>query len=195
MWHKTVSLPQMNGSIVFARWRQCALRWGHIGATWRIRLNLCFFRPTRVHNSNGKSISSAIFAQLTAQCRRVYWHLPANTIEIVHNGAILWIELNLCFFRTTRVHKPKWQIDRFSRLCTTHDRKSLYFTMGNLFPKIAPSRGGSGPPPNSWFLEPVWAHNPNSISIGSAVLAQVTAECPYALQWDALIPPQNCPFP
>ena len=26
-------------SIVFARWRQCALMGGHIAATWRIRLN------------------------------------------------------------------------------------------------------------------------------------------------------------
>jgi len=26
-------------SIVFARWRQCAYMGGHIGATWRIRLN------------------------------------------------------------------------------------------------------------------------------------------------------------
>jgi len=26
-------------SIIFARWRQCAHMEGHIGATWRIRLN------------------------------------------------------------------------------------------------------------------------------------------------------------
>ena len=26
-------------SIVFSRWHQCALPWGHIGATWRIWLN------------------------------------------------------------------------------------------------------------------------------------------------------------
>jgi len=26
-------------SIVFARWHQCSHMWGHIGATWRIRLN------------------------------------------------------------------------------------------------------------------------------------------------------------
>jgi len=38
----------------------------HIDATWRIRLNLCFLRRTQVHNPNGKSIGSAIFAQLTA---------------------------------------------------------------------------------------------------------------------------------
>jgi len=67
----------MDGLIVFARWRQCAFPRAHIGvnvpshvhigATWRIRLNLCFLRPTRVHNPNDKSISSAISAQLMAE--------------------------------------------------------------------------------------------------------------------------------
>ena len=66
IWHKTASPPQMDGSIVFARWRQCAQMGGYIGATWRIRLNLCFLQPTRVHNPNGISIGSAVFAQLTA---------------------------------------------------------------------------------------------------------------------------------
>jgi len=31
-------------------------------------------------------------------------------------------------------------------------------------------------------------HNPNGISIGSAVFAQMTAVCPYTLQWDAPFP-------
>jgi len=30
---------------------------------------------------------------------------------------------------------------------------------------------------------PVQAHGPNGITIGSAVFAQMTAECPYTLQW------------
>ena len=34
--------------------------------------NTCFLGPTRVHNPNGISISSAIFAQLTAECRRTF---------------------------------------------------------------------------------------------------------------------------
>ena len=51
IWHKTAMPPQTDGSIVFARWRQCAFPCGHIGATWRIRLNLCFLRSNRVHNS------------------------------------------------------------------------------------------------------------------------------------------------
>jgi len=46
-------------------------------------LNLCVLRPTRVHNPNGKSIGSAVFAQLTAESRRVHWRSLANTIELL----------------------------------------------------------------------------------------------------------------
>jgi len=35
--------------------------------------------------------------------------------------------------------------------------------------------------------------NPNGIAIGSAVFAQMTAECPYTLQWDALCPLKIAP--
>ena len=36
---------------------------------------------------------------------------------------------------------------------------------------------------------------PNGISIGLAVFAQVTAECPYTLQWGTRFLRQNCPLP
>jgi len=65
--------------------------------------------------------------------------------------------------------------------------------MGDPFPKIAPSHGGSGRHLTR-FLEPIRAHNPNGISIDSAVFAQMTAECPYSLQWDPLTP-HNYLFP
>ena len=45
--------------------------------------NLCFLGPTRVHNPNDKSIGSAVFAQLTAECLRAHWRNLANTIEFV----------------------------------------------------------------------------------------------------------------
>ena len=53
---------------------------------------------------------------------------------------------------------------------------------------MATSLSVSGPPSNTCFLGPIRAHNPNGISIGSAVFAQMTAECPYTLQWDAPSP-------
>jgi len=37
-------------------------------------------------------------------------------------------------------------------------------------------------------LDPPESYNPNNISIGSAVFAQLTAECPYTLQWAAPFP-------
>jgi len=49
--------------------------------------------------------------------------------------------------------------------------------------------GRSGPPSNTWFLKPSWILNPNSISIGLAIV-----ERPYTLQWPPFLP-QNCPFP
>ena len=56
---------------------------------------------------------------------------------------------------------------------------SLHFTMGStpLPLKIAPSYGRSGPPSNrpTWFLGPTRALNPNGISIGEAVFAELTS--------------------
>jgi len=52
-------------------------------------------------------------------------------------------------------------------------------------------------PSNTWLLRSTRLgipNVPNSISIGSAVFAQLTAERPYTLQW-AAPSPQNCPFP
>jgi len=63
-----------------------------------------------------------------------------------------------------------------------------------LFSKIAPSHGGSGPPSNTWFPEPIRAHKTSGISISSAVFAQMTTECPYTLR-HAPFSPQNCRFP
>jgi len=70
--HKTASPPQTDGSTVFTRWRQCAFPCGHNGATWWIRLNLCFLRLTQIHNPNSKSIGSAVLAQLTAESPYTY---------------------------------------------------------------------------------------------------------------------------
>jgi len=38
----------------------------------------------------------------------------------------------------------------------------------------------SGPSYETWFLLPTHVHNPNGISIGSAVFAQLTADCHWA---------------
>jgi len=46
--------------------------------------------------------------------------------------------------------------------------------MGARFPQIAPTHGGSGPHLTR-FLGPILDHNPNGISIGSAVFAELTS--------------------
>ena len=45
IWQKTASRPGTDSSVVFARWRQCAVPCRHIGATWRIQLNFASFGP------------------------------------------------------------------------------------------------------------------------------------------------------
>jgi len=54
--------------------------------------------------------------------------------------------------------------------------------------------GSSGSPSNSYFLGRRWAHNPNGITISSAVFAQATTECPCAVQWTAPSP-SKLPLP
>jgi len=45
-----------------------------------------------------------------------------------------------------------------------------------------------------YFLGPTWVQIPNGISIGSAIFAQLTAECPYTLQQAAPYP-SKLPLP
>jgi len=91
---------------------------------------------------------------------------------------------------------PKRHVDRFSRFCTVHRRVSHYITMGRyVFPKLPLFLGGSGPPPNTWYLGPARVIKPNGISIGSAVF-RMGPKC-YAVQCIVTGEenPQNCPFP
>ena len=101
---KAALLQQTDGSIVFARWRQC----------------------------------------------------PSHEGTLPPPGEHDWT----CASFGHQSPQPKRQIDRFSRFCTAHGRKSLYFTMGAPFPKIS---CWISTPSNLWFLGPVRAHNPNHV--------------------------------
>jgi len=76
-----------------------------------------------------------------------------------------------------RSPQPKRQIDRFGRFCTAHSRKSLYFTMGRLFPRKLPLPMGDLDPHliHGSLDPPESVLNPNGISIGSAVIAGLTS--------------------
>ena len=117
----------------------------------------------------------------TIEHGRAHWRHLANTIELVHPSANL-------------SPKPKRQIDRFSRFCTHHGRKSLYFTMG------APIIHQNCPFP--WEdLDPHLTHDSfgpcepktQTTSISSAVYAHMTAECLYTLQCFARFPLKIAP--
>jgi len=73
-----------------------------------------------------------------------------------------------CFLWPIRVHNPR-RLDRFSIFCTAHSRISSGMPGHVLSLKIAPSHSGIWTPRNILFLYLTRAHNPNGISIGSAV--------------------------
>jgi len=108
--------------------------WRHLANTIELVL-----RPTRVHNPNGKSIGSAVSAQLKA--------------DILYNG---------------RPFSPK-----------------LPLLVGDLDPHLIHNSLSE--------TEPTVQTASRSILIDSAVFAQVTAECPYTLQWDTLSPLKIAP--
>jgi len=57
------------------------------------------------------------------------------------------------------------------------------------------SPGGANVPPcYTCFLRLIRVHNPNGISIGSVIFAQLTADSPYTLQ-RAPLSIKDCPFP
>jgi len=109
-----------------------------------------------------------------------HWRHLANTIELVFPSA-------------HPSPQPKQQIERFSRLCTAYCRKSLLYNGRPCPPKIAHSHGGFEPPSSRWFPGASRILNPNGISIGLAVFALMTAECPYKLTLEPPLSPRIAP--
>jgi len=134
-------------------------------------------RRTRNHGC------SNVMRQVTATCAstRAHWCHLANTIELVHPSA-------------HSSPQSKRQMDRFSRFCTAYGRRCLYLTMGTPIYQNCPFPWGI------WTshvtrdeFRPMRSHNSNGTSIGSAVFAQMTAECFYCLQWFACFPLKIAP--
>jgi len=90
--------------------------------------------------------------------------------------------------------QPKRHLDQFSYFCTAHGRMSPSMPEHVLSPKNCPFVWGDLDPHLIYgSYRPTRVKIPNDISIGSAVFAEFTAECPYTLQW-AAAPHKNCPF-
>jgi len=107
--------------------------------------------PTRVHNPNGISIVSAIFAQLTEECRRACPTSPGMSCPFPKNCAFAWGYLDPHLIRDS-LDPPESSTQTASRLvqpfCTADRKMSLYFTVGwaALFPSKLPLPvGGPGP--------------------------------------------------
>jgi len=65
--------------------------------------------------------------------------------------------------------------DHFTRFCTAHGSVLIFYNELPFLPQNCPFPWEHGPSSNTWFLGTIWAHNPNGISIGSAVFAGLTS--------------------
>jgi len=179
IWHKAASAPQTDNSVVFAGCRQCVLPWGHTGATWWIWLNLCSLQPTRVHNPNSKSMKFSHFC--TAKC---HWACPGMSCLLIiapsHEGCgphLIHATLG-----------PSQSITQTASRSVQPFLHSSWHSLAILYngppflPYNYPFPWGIWTPSNTLLLGSILGHNPNGISIGSVIFAQMTPECPYTLQ-------------
>jgi len=119
----------MDGSTVFARWRQCAPP-----------SNTCFHGPTPFHIPNNFSIGSAVFAQFKADSPyTLQWAAPSPLKFPLHMGCGIWPPSNTWFLgppgSRTQIssgsHQPflqgsrSWQTDR------PHSTRSV--TVGHIY--------------------------------------------------------------
>jgi len=135
-----------------------------------------FLVSTRVHISNGISISSAVFPHLsTTECPyTLHWAAPSPSnlpIPMSWSGppSTTW------FSGTIRALNPtaSWLVQTF-----LHSSPQIVPILYNEQP-LSPSSKLPLPrriwsPSNAWFLGPTRPHNSNGISIGSAVFAGFT---------------------
>jgi len=94
-------------------------------------------------------------------------------------------------FAPPPANQIKWHLDLFSHFCTAHGRVSSGMHGRVLSAKTCSLVWGSGLPSNTCFLGSIRVHNPNGISIGSAVFAQLMAQS--CRRCHVCPSPQNCP--
>jgi len=158
--------------MLFDRWRQRVLPQGYIGATWRIRLNVCILRPTRVHNQNGKWIGLAVFAQLTAESAYTLQWAPLST-RIAPSHGDLDLPCNTWCFRPMRAHNPNGT-SIGPAVFAQMTAECLYCLQWFACPplKIAPSHVGIWTSCNIWFIGLTRVQNANGNLIVSAVFCR-----------------------
>ena len=135
-------------------------------------LNTCFVGPTRVHTPKGISISSVVFAQLTAYFTMGHPFSPQNCH---HGWDISTPPSNTWFLGPTRLRIPNSisiVIAIFAQLMAECPYSLQWVATFPL--KIAPSHGKIWTPLQYVFPSATGIHNPDGISIDSAVFAGLT---------------------
>jgi len=106
---------------------------------------------------------------------------PGEYTEVVHSSS-------------HSISQPKRQIDRFSRSCTAHGRRCLYFTVGAPIHQNCPiSRGDLDSDVTHDALGPLSPQTKRHLD-RFCLFAQVIAGCPYILQWFTRFPLKIAPF-
>jgi len=106
----TCHLPHMDGSVVFARSRQCAPP-----------SNICFLEDTPLSSPNGISIGSAAFC--TAHGTESILFTKGRPF-LPQNCPFAWVNLHPIYYMVPWAHmspQPKWYLDWFSRFCRAYD--------------------------------------------------------------------------
>jgi len=142
MWHQATSLPQMDEWILLVVW-----------------LNLCFLRPTWVHNSNSKSIGSAVFAQLMAESPyTLQWApLPAKLLipmgvsgpHLIHDYLVPLKPTTRTAFQSTQPLLHRWL--QSAALFSCHNCPFPYKDVDPI--KLICFLGPTEPQPKSWHLD------------------------------------------
>jgi len=163
--------PNMDGSVVFPRLCYCAPA-----------CNTCFLGPSWVHIPSSISISSVIFAQLMAECRRACSGV-SFPIKIAPSHAAIWTHLlhaSLGSPESTSQTAPQ-SVQPF--LHSSRQSVPIVYNGPLLSCSTLPLTMGSAPTSNTCFLESTRVHNPNGISVGSAVFAGLTSVTDRQTDW------------
>jgi len=78
-----------------------------------------FIGPVRAHNQNGITFSSAVFAQVTAECPVFYNGTPLPCQNYPFPWWI-WAPNLITDSLDPAKSSPKWHLDRFSPFCRAH---------------------------------------------------------------------------
>jgi len=118
------------------------------------------------------------------KCPDYYLRLPGVLNDHVYCMICYWRLHDRSLLQWTR----QWQRPLQRRL-------PMFLNCRTTHKKFPLPLAGSAPPSNTWFRGPTRVFNKKGMSIGSAVFAQRTVECPVTLQWATTFSLKKCPFP